>query len=282
MYRTNKLVFISMNDTNKLVGDRLNDVISHLKMSVPEFARSLGFDRADKIYNIVKNKFNPSYDILAAITNKFVDIDINWLITGKGTMLKVKNESEPALKLSINEYISTEAEIISIPIVDVSAAAGHGFFNPDYNEKLGEINLPAIMLQKKYGNYYCGIVNGESMSPTLLHRDYIVFRLLAANEWQYMKDDDVYFIVDRSGASCVKRIKNNLSKDGNIICMSDNIDKANFRDFLVPNEDISNIYHVEWRFSKDLSNINSLYYDRLSILESDMKAIKENFKRLKK
>lgn len=213
------------------------------------------------------------------IISKCDNISLDWLFTGKGA--KEHQIQHTANKVDRVSLIDYESNIRSIPIVDVSAAAGHGYFNSDYTETLGEINLPTALLQSKYGNYYCGIVNGESMAPTLLNQDYIIFRLLTSDEWIDMKDGRVYFIVDRSGSSFVKRIKNNLKSEGSIICMSDSIDKANFRDFTIAGDDLANIYHVEWHFSKDLSNINDLYYDRLGTLEADMKEIKEKFKKLK-
>lgn len=174
-------------------------------------------------------------------------------------------------------YISDN--IISIPIVDVSAAAGHGYFNPDHPETLGELSFPVNLLRKKYGNYYCGRVNGESMAPTLLNQDFIIFRLLQFDEWISIKDNEVYFIVDRSGTSCVKRVKNQLKKEKTILCMSDNLDKTNFRDFTIPGEEIANIYHVEWRFSKDMTDINKTFFSRVDDIEDRLKNVENLLKK---
>lgn len=225
-------------------------------------------------------------EALVKILSLYDDLNADWLIRGYGDMLKEykpvkkkdlnQHEKLSLLQEPINSYISDD--IISIPIVDVSAAAGHGFFNHDHPEKLGELKFPVYMLRKKTGNYYCGRVNGESMSPTLLNQDFMIMRLLSFDEWADLKNDEVYFIVDRSGTSYVKRVKNNLHNNGTIVCMSDNTDKANFRDFEVPGEDFANIYHVEWRFSKDMTNINKTYSSRLEALESDMESIKQILK----
>lgn len=75
-------------NTNMLVGGRLQAIIDYYSITAPEFSRALGYERADKIYNILKGKFYPSFEILESITKNFVDVNIDWLITGRGDMLK--------------------------------------------------------------------------------------------------------------------------------------------------------------------------------------------------
>lgn len=57
--------------------------------SVNSFACDyLNYDSSEKINRLKKENTNPSYDIIVDISNKFVEIDMNWLITGNGNMLK--------------------------------------------------------------------------------------------------------------------------------------------------------------------------------------------------
>lgn len=94
--------------TNILVGERLEKVIRYYKMSPNEFSKLLGFERADKIYNIIKGRFLPSFEILYAITNKLVDIDLVWIITGKGDMLKQRTD-QPSIDKKETGYQSKYA-----------------------------------------------------------------------------------------------------------------------------------------------------------------------------
>ncbi len=62
-----------------------------------KFAKSIGYS-AQVISNIVSGrKSNPSFEVLFAITKTFVDVNPEWLLTGKGEMLKVpvKAAEEP-------------------------------------------------------------------------------------------------------------------------------------------------------------------------------------------
>lgn len=61
--------------------------------SVNEFAvKYLGYSAAEKINRLKDVNAKPSFDIIQDISNKFEDIDANWLITGKGQMLKKDRE----------------------------------------------------------------------------------------------------------------------------------------------------------------------------------------------
>ena len=68
-------------------------IIDYYQVTPNEFSKLLGFDRADKIYYILNGKFYPSFEILLAITNKFVNVSMDWLITGKGQMLHQEKKS---------------------------------------------------------------------------------------------------------------------------------------------------------------------------------------------
>ncbi len=60
----------------------------HIK-SVSSFALDhLGYSSPEKINRLKKKGNNPSFEILSDISNKFDKIDVGWLLTGKGEMIK--------------------------------------------------------------------------------------------------------------------------------------------------------------------------------------------------
>ena len=221
--------------------------------------------------------------VIGKIVDYCLDLELTWLITGKGEMLRNSAEITPSeihstSNAAISEIIVAEKDFTTIPVVDVSAAAGSGgFVNNDYPELLGEIKFPVSMLKKKHGNYYCGYVRGDSMYPTLLDRDYIIFRTLHPGEWIDIKNGDVYYIIDRFGATYVKRVINKLKQESHIVCRSDNSDQQEFYDFNLMSDEIAHIYHVEWRFSNNLSNIKEGLHQTL-IFRVD--ALEETVKKL--
>lgn len=59
-----------------------------------EFAKKgLGWTSSEKINRLKKENNKPSVDILIEISNKFEDINLGWLLTGKGEMLKTSTQS---------------------------------------------------------------------------------------------------------------------------------------------------------------------------------------------
>jgi len=61
-------------------------------MTANSFATVLGYASSEKIGRLFRKKdANPSYEIIYDIANKFVEINIEWLITGLGPMLKTEH-----------------------------------------------------------------------------------------------------------------------------------------------------------------------------------------------
>lgn len=169
--------------------------------------------------------------------------------------------------------------IIQVPIIDIESAAGGGSFNPDYFEVLGYVSLPSNALQKRKALYLCVRTRGHSMSPTIFDKDYLIIRYLERGEFDSLRDEYVYVVVDSDGKTFVKRLKNRISR-GFIVCMSDNLDKVNYPNFTLEEHEIANIFYVELKLSPHLPNINQTYFDRLKTLEDRMDDI-ERVRRLR-
>jgi len=69
-----------------LFRERFKLMLTKLNMNPNEFAKKLGYDRGEKVYNLIKGKFKSSFEMLEKIANNFVQINLQWLITGKGEM----------------------------------------------------------------------------------------------------------------------------------------------------------------------------------------------------
>ncbi|WP_166919858.1 hypothetical protein [Flavobacterium poyangense] len=75
--------------------------------SINKFALDgLNYSSSEKLNRLKKENTNPSVDILLDISNKFEDVSIEWLLTGKGAMLRVDNTSTKLLQCDCNEKIS--------------------------------------------------------------------------------------------------------------------------------------------------------------------------------
>lgn len=201
---------------------------------------------------------------------KCIEINPDWILSnGQGQMLRndyVKIEDELTY---IDSSISNKTNLnIKIPIIDISATVTANIV--DYPDKKSfdtadYLMLPQSMLPHN-STYACIHEQGNSMSPTLHDSDKIIIRLLEKSEWSEMPDEHVYVVVDKTEKSYIKRVKNRLNK-GFIVCMSDNVDKTNYPNFNINNNDILYIWHAELHISNKMQNINDNYYNRLKIVE---------------
>ena len=158
------------------------------------------------------------------------------------------------------------SDMVGIPVVDISVAAGHGFENPDYLSEVDTIYFPKSMMHNGK-NYLCVRIKGESMEPTLQDGGYLVIRLLDRSEWASIREGYVYVVSDIEGRAYVKRLKNRLSEHGFIVCTSDNPDVTRYRNFHLFENEINTVWYAEWYVSAKMPNIHTHYYNKVNELE---------------
>lgn len=66
----------------------LNELLDYLKLSASSFAKSIGYDSPNRIYYILRFRNGVSKEVAKDITDAYPDISYNWLLTGRGEMLK--------------------------------------------------------------------------------------------------------------------------------------------------------------------------------------------------
>lgn len=219
-------------------------------------------------------------NICEKIYYQYKDINIVWLLTGEGNMLKDTSTKDSNTDKTViepsSENIETlqpiDEDMVSIPILDISAAAGGGYYNDSYEEEVDCIRLPENMLER-HGKYRCIRIKGESMSPTLQDSSYLIIRQLEPSEWTNIRDGYIYVVSDREGRTFVKRLKNRLERHGFITLMSDNLDKNNYPNFNLEKNELLSIHYAEWYLSAKMPDINATYYNRLSTLEDKMEGM---------
>lgn len=136
-------------------------------ISQPRINRLFSLDpRSDK-YPLV------SFEIIQAIINKFIDINAEWLISGRGSFEKVPvnhvNEPPSVYKLNTDRIIESQA----IPLYQIEASAGIVTLFKDSQkfEAIDFIKIPN--LPKCDGAVY---VTGDSMYPLLKSGDIVMYK----------------------------------------------------------------------------------------------------------
>lgn len=89
------------------VNQRIEEVMNYLGLNPNSFSKSIGLTGNSTISRIIKGQTTPSYETLTMIYTKYDWIDVRWLMTGEGEMIRSdqvqKDESVDVLKGKI-EY----------------------------------------------------------------------------------------------------------------------------------------------------------------------------------
>ncbi len=89
---------------------RIQSIIQHYRLTPSRFADQIGVQRS-AVSHILSGRNNPGLDFLAKLMDNYPDISGDWLITGKGEMLK-KKVQKPAFAATL---FSTEPPDVKDP-----------------------------------------------------------------------------------------------------------------------------------------------------------------------
>ena len=196
------------------------------------------------------------------------------LHTPKATRTDIHGESRPTPAAIAADIRSTYTAVgaVSVPVVDIEAAAGGGAINSDYFDEADVMRLPAYMLPRTSAKRLCISVSGESMEPTIYDGTRIVVRLLDRSEWARIRSGEVYVVTARDGNSYVKRLRNNLETSGRLILTSDNPNQRKYTPLPLMEDEISNIWTVELVISDIVPPSER---DQIDDLRDEMRELRE-------
>ena len=231
---------------------------------------------SDKLNSTVSDVF------LAKILAAYPELNVEWLITGQGEMLKGKTPPpEVTPEPTVVHFEMPNEDYTAIPVVDIEAAAGFGTPNVNYIDESQLIYLPKSMLRGQRDRL-CIKVSGDSMEPTLYNNSRIVVRLLDEGDWEYIRDNEIHVVTDREGHTYVKRLTNNLRTAGEIILQSDNENQQLYKPFTMPEEDIFRIWAVELYLVRNVSDPTQQRMTEAAVMafEKKLAAIENTVERL--
>lgn len=162
----------------------LNKLIDHLKLNPKQFSESLGFDRVDRIYNVLNLKNGISTSLANIITKTYPSVNYDWLLTGEGSMLKSDNQG-----LIVNDPITISIDE-GQPILDIRICAGQGIgLFGDENKVLSRVNIP------DFKGCVGVIVYGESMYDKYAPGDAVFVREIS--DCNYIENGQPYIVITK-------------------------------------------------------------------------------------
>lgn len=229
---------------------RLQKVLGYASQQA--FADALGIKQGSlsDIYR-AKNGIGVSGQIKIALSKLGVNID--WLDTGEGEMLRTaeeKAEEKPhRIESNVRPVLEGEMEWIEVPLMPYKARAGvlAGFGDPDWRE--GKQTMHVLVDRRLRGDYLIYEVEGDSMDDgttnSFLEGDFLLCRVLPKSDWQYgIKKRTMTFCVIATEAEGVvlKQVTRHDKAEGVITCHSLN---PAYDDYEVNLSDVQAIFYVE-------------------------------------
>lgn len=202
------------------IKDRFIEYLKHLGIGQGKFEKNTGIGNGT-INNIKDGISSPK---LAKISLTYPDLNIEWLITGNGEMLKECSNNALAPKRNSKSDIPFYA--------DIPMSAGEQGKNIEAIQEIptGFMNIPNITAK------YLFPVIGYSMIPTIKPGD--IIGVNDVHRWDRVEPDKIYLIITNE-ERMIKRLRIDNDNENILWCVSDN-----YKEFKIYKNDIVNIYHV--------------------------------------
>lgn len=177
----------------------------------------------------IQKKSALSSDSIDKILTKYSDIDANWIITGKGDILKKESNNLPVEIHTFDGVIPKNAK----PFWNLPVSAGHSFMEiMGTNQPDGFVyNLPNIGATENLLP-----VVGYSMDPEVKENSVIGVRKI--DNWETLNTTKKYLIITKD-ERMIKYIEHDEKNDDILWCIS-----PNFKRFKIYKTDIIEIQRV--------------------------------------
>ena len=199
------------------VKERLITYLKHKNISFSEFGRVVGVSNA--YVTSMRKSIQP--DKIESIALNYKDMNIDWLLTGEGSMLKGESPAP--------------APACSVPLIPVEAIAGlpAGDTLSITAEDCEQYHIPDF---QRIGVEYLIRVSGSSMYPKYSNGDLLACRRVS--DILFFQWGKVY-VIDSSQGALVKRVFPDPKSDDYILLVSDN--KEKYPPFSIPKTDIRSL-----------------------------------------
>lgn len=176
---------------------RLKEYIDSKGINNKQFEKSVGFSNGS-FSSQLKNNRTIGVDKLENILNIYKDIDVEWLLTGKGRMLKskyrnidlIKSEvSEPSVSLYNVKRNCRNQEKQLIPLYEMSASLGLNLLLSDQSLQTPIDYIKIPYAPKCDGALY---IRGDSMYPVLKAGDIACCKIIP--EFEDLRYGEMYIV----------------------------------------------------------------------------------------
>lgn len=177
--------------------DRLLRFIDTLEITVQSFEKQCGLSNAA----VSKMSDNTRMSTLGKISNTFPQLNISWLRTGEGEMLKAPDESadEPEAEAS-----HARESYKLVPLINIDSVGG--VHSPNLIEPSEQYPIKLLPFTDAREGDVAIIQTGNSMSPTIPPGSVLLIRKV--EDWQeYFGYGNIYVLWLRDGRRITKEVR---------------------------------------------------------------------------
>lgn len=211
--------------------ERLEAIIDYYSDGKPSvFAKYIGV--APSTISSWLSRDTLDYDLIFA---KCENISSNWLLTGKGEM--IKNAEREQKTIEISESAISEKKRKGALIYDIDATCGLNGRDIEFTDEkvIGSIDAPEINPDSKII-----FATGDSMLPLIASGDRIVIRKIES--WDYFNYGQVYLIITNE-YRLIKRVRRHPKDSDNLILLRS--ENSDYDDIDLPKREIIHLFIVE-------------------------------------
>ena len=204
-----------------------NRLLSYLNLkgiNRSEFGRSIGVSSAF----VSSMRSSIGQDKLEKISSVYPDLNIKWLLTGKGEMLSQESPMPERLHKQIRYWTDIDA-----------TGGGVELFEDKDSNRFIDISIPEFKDCTDAVNLY-----GDSMSPLYKNGQIIILKRWTESFIDY---GNVYLVITKKGNRMVKYLRQG-SDNSRVLCVSENKDYDSFE---IDKEDILQLFIVKGAISKN-------------------------------
>lgn len=191
---------------------RIRKMLKMKGVSEKSLASKLGVAQSTINSALKPEKENISSKLLEGIMKEFPDVNIAWLLTGEGNMLK----NEPVQK---PKPVSME-NFVRVRFIDVSATASFSDIDIDLLPEEEVTYVLPLPGEEISGNDVVYPVRGESMAPQIPDGCLVLGKLIRPSQWHWARG---VVILNYDNGFAIKRIiENHLDSENYLLIGSDN------------------------------------------------------------
>jgi phage repressor protein C with HTH and peptisase S24 domain len=216
------------------VSDRIKQILAHYQLNANQASQKLGHANASKVYKFLAGDFKPGYDSLVELLATFPEISGDWLLMGRGSMLRsgvetpVLTGNVMAPKPTVPQRGVSSGRVLAVTVdrtgkentlmVSVQAQAGYSrMFNEEkFLQDMTPFHVPG------FSDMSCRAfeVAGDSMYPTYKHHDIVVCTFV--DRWDLLRPDESYVLVTAENVLLKRLVAPITDRRGVIELHSDN------------------------------------------------------------